>query len=74
MNRVVLADIKSIMSENPDLGDPVFLRGVSRPNAQFLELFELADIKPRTNVETGKDESWMLKDLRKTCTTYYDPH
>ena len=34
----------------------------------------LAGIKPRTGVETGKDESWELKDLRKTCATYYDEH
>ena len=30
--------------------------------------------RPRTNVETGEDESWELKDLRKTCATYCDAH
>ncbi|MBW3596395.1 MAG: hypothetical protein KY475_03860 [Planctomycetes bacterium] len=25
-------------------------------------------------VDTGEDESWQLKDLRKTCATYYDEH
>jgi hypothetical protein len=29
---------------------------------------------PRANVETGQDEPWELKDLRKTCATYYDEH
>src|SRR5438477_9272917 len=26
------------------------------------------------NVETGAEEAWELKDLRKTCATYYDEH
>jgi hypothetical protein len=26
------------------------------------------------NPETGKSEAWELKDLRKTCATYYDAH
>jgi triacylglycerol esterase/lipase EstA (alpha/beta hydrolase family) len=29
---------------------------------------------PRANVGTGQDEPWELKDLRKTCATYYDEH
>jgi len=37
-------------------------------------LCSLAGIQPRTNVETGKPEPWELKDLRKTCATYYDEH
>ena len=35
---------------------------------------ELAGIQSRTNLETGQDELWELKDLRKTCATYYDAH
>ena len=46
----------------------------ARPNVWFQELCEIAGIKPRTNVETGKEEPWLLKDLRKTCATYYDAH
>jgi triacylglycerol esterase/lipase EstA (alpha/beta hydrolase family) len=34
----------------------------------------LAGIKRRANGETGEDEPWELKDLRKTCATYYDEH
>ncbi len=34
----------------------------------------MADIKPKKNAETGEDEGWLLKDLRKTCATYYDEH
>ncbi len=30
--------------------------------------------RPRANVETGMEEPWELKDLRKTCATYYDQH
>ncbi|HWB08649.1 MAG TPA: hypothetical protein VG826_05475 [Pirellulales bacterium] len=33
-----------------------------------------SDIQPKTNFETGKVEPWVLKDLRKTCATYYDEH
>ena len=41
---------------------------------RFQELCDLANIKPRTNVETSANEPWELKDLRKTCATYYDEH
>ena len=74
MNRVVHTHVKSIMPENPVPDDPVFLGGGSRPNARFQELCNLAGIKFKTNVETGEDEPWELKDLRKTCATYYDEH
>ena len=74
MNRVVHAHIKSIMPENPIPDEPIFLGGGSRPNARFGELCTLAGIKPKTNIESGEDESWELKDLRKTCATYYDQH
>ena len=73
MNRVVHAHLKAIMPENPRSEDAVFLGG-ARPNARFQELCALAGIKPRTNIETGVDEPWELKDLRKTCATYYDEH
>ena len=74
MNRVVHSHIQSIMPENPVPTNPVFLGGESRPNVRFQELCGLAGIKSRTNVETRKDEPWELKDLRKTCATYYDEH
>jgi hypothetical protein len=74
MNHVVHAHEKNIMPENPCPDDPVFRGGGARPNARFQKLCDLAGIKPRMNIETGADESWMLKDLRKTCATYYDEH
>ena len=74
MNRVVHAHIKSIMPENPAPNDPVLLGGGSRPNARFQELCNLAGIKQKTDVETGQPGPWELKDLRKTCATYYDAH
>ncbi|MEQ8789346.1 MAG: hypothetical protein RIC55_23835 [Pirellulaceae bacterium] len=74
MNRVVHAHLRSIATENRQPDDPVFLGGGSRPNSRFQELCNLAGIKPRKNIETGEDESWELKDLRKTCATYYDAH
>jgi hypothetical protein len=67
MNRVVHAHLKAIMPEKPTLDEPVFRGGGARPNARFEQLCELAGIRPRANVETGKDEPWELKDLRKTC-------
>ena len=45
-----------------------------RPNARFRHLCALADIDLKTNVETGEESAWVLKDLRKTCATYYDTH
>ena len=37
-------------------------------------LCTLAGIRPRLDVETGREEPWELKDLRKTCATYHDEH
>ena len=48
--------------------------GGSRPNVRFGQLCDLAGIKPKTDVETGEEKAWLLKDLRKTCATYYDEH
>ena len=74
MNRVVHAHIKSIMPENPAPDDAIFLGGGARPNARFQRLCEIPEIAFKKNIETGKDEPWELKDLRKTCATYYDEH
>ena len=74
MNRAVHSHIKSILPAtlNPDA--PVCLGGGSRPNARFEELCDLAKIKPKLDIESGREEPWELKDLRKTCATYYDEH
>lgn len=74
MNRAMHAHIKSIIPANPQLDDPVFQGGSARPNVRFQTLCQLAGIKPKSNTETGAEESWELKDLRKTCATYYDEH
>jgi len=71
---VVHAHLKSIMPDNPRPDAPIFRGGGARPNARFQALCDLAGIKPRTDVETGEDKPWELKDLRKTCATYYDEH
>jgi hypothetical protein len=52
----------------------VFLGGGARPNARFQALCKLANIRPRFDVESGREEPWGLKDLRKTCATYHDEH
>jgi integrase len=74
MNRTVHAHVKSIMPDDLDPNAPVFSGGSSRPNTRFRLLCDLAGVKPRLNIETGKEEPWQLKDLRKTCATYYDEH
>ncbi len=74
MNRVVHAHIKNIMPEEPNPNDPVFFGGGSRPNTRFGQLCELANLSPKMNIETGEEKPWLLKDLRKTCATYYDEH
>lgn len=74
MNRAVHAHVKSLQPDIPDPNAPVLCGGSSRPNIRFQKLCTLAGVKPRVNVETGNTESWQLKDLRKTCATYYDEH
>jgi hypothetical protein len=37
-------------------------------------LCDLAGVKPKQDVENGDEKPWVLKDLRKTCGTYYDEH
>ena len=74
MNRTVHTHIKSIMPDNPDPNASVFVGGSTRPNNRFRALCQLAGIEPKTDVETGKKQPWVLKDLRKTCATYYDEH
>jgi hypothetical protein len=74
MNRVVHAHLRSLMPAEPRPDAPVFLGGGARPNVRFQALCGLAGIKPRLDIETGEEEPWELKDLRKTCATYYDEH
>ena len=74
MNRVVHAHIKSVMPDRPAPDAPVFFGGGSRPNVRFRMLCELAGVKPKTDVANGEKIPWVLKDLRKTCATYYDEH
>lgn len=74
MNRTVYAHIRSIMPQNPVPDEPVFQGGSIRPNSRFQSLCRLANIEPKKNSETGANELWELKDLRKTCATFYDEH
>jgi hypothetical protein len=69
MNRVVYTHLKSIRSAEPLLDQPVFDCSSSRPNTQFQLLCQLAGVKPKQEVETGEDQLWVLRDLRKTCAT-----
>jgi hypothetical protein len=75
MNRVVHAHLRGILPDVPQPDEPVFLGGGARPNAHFQALCKLANIKPRLESRPArKEEPWELKDLRKTCATYYDEH
>jgi len=74
MNRTVHAHLKNIMPDDPNPNDAVVFGGGSRPNQRFQKLCGLAGIKLKTDIETGTETSWQLKDLRKTCATYYDEH
>jgi integrase len=74
MNRVVKVHLKSLRPDVVEPDQPVFHCGSSRPNAQFQRLCALAGVKPKQDVETGEEKQWILKDLRKTCATYYDEH
>ena len=74
MNRTVHAHIKSILPKSPDPDAPVFLGGGTRPNKRFRAICGHAGIGPKANIETGEEQPCVLKDLRKTCATYYDVH
>ena len=74
MNRVVHAHLKSLRSHDVSPSAPVFLGGGSRPNVRFRDLCDLAGIAEKTDVDTAERRPWVLKDLRKTCATYYDEH
>lgn len=74
MNRVVHAHIRSIQPLEPDPAAPVFVGGGARPNTRFQLLCGLAGLSPKRDPETGDNCPWELKDLRKTCATYYDEH
>lgn len=62
------------MPENPNPNDPVFHGGGTRPNNRFRTLCRLAAIEPKRNIESGEEQVWVLKDLRKTGATHYDQH
>jgi len=74
MNRTVHEHFRSILPEEPDSDSPVFRGGSTRPNRRFRELCQLPEIGPKSDLENGEDRPWVLKDLRKTCATYYDEH
>ncbi len=74
MNRVVHAHIKSLMPAELQPNESVLYGGGTRPNHRFQKLCRIASIRPKTDFETGEDKPWLLKDLRKTCATYYDEH
>lgn len=74
MNRSVYLHLKNIKPLQLNLQEPLVLGGGSRPNVLFKQLCDLAHILPKANVDSGNHESWLLKDLRKTCATYYDQH
>jgi hypothetical protein len=74
MSSVVQTHLKNIRPAELQPDQPVIDCGTSRPNAQFQLLCQLAGVKPKQDVETGAEKLWVLKDLRKTCATYYDAH
>lgn len=74
MNRTVRLHLKSIRPECPDPDALVFQGGGTRPNNRFRTLCDLAGVAPKRSIESGEERPWVLKDLRKTCATYYDEH
>lgn len=74
MNRTVRLHLKSIQPEQVDLDAPIFSCGGSRPNEVFRQLCQLAEVASKRDVKTGDECPWVLKDLSKTCATYYDEH
>lgn len=74
MNRTVRLHLKNLQPDEPAPDAPVFLGAGSRPNKRFRQLCSLAGLTQKRDIETGVERPWVLKDLRKTCATYYDEH
>ncbi len=74
MNQAVHVHLRALLPDKVGPDERVFSGGGSRPNARFAELSKLAALRPKQDVETGQEKAWELKDLRKTCATYYDEH
>ena len=74
MNRTVRLHLKSLCPSNVDPDSHVFQGGGTRPNSRFRELCKLAGVSTKRDIESGEEQEWVLKDLRKTCATYYDEH
>ena len=74
MNRVIHEHLRNIMPDSSPPNEPVFRGGGCRPNSCIISLCNLAGISPKQDLESGKVVPWHLKDLRKTCATYYDEH
>lgn len=74
MNRVVHAHLRRLQPPKFVPEEPIFAGGTARPNSVFKRLIALAGIRDKVDVETGVAKDWLLKDLRKTCATYYDEH
>ena len=74
MNSVVNSHLKNLHHDGCKQDAPVLEGGSSRPNVLFDNLCRLANISPKRDIETGAEQAWLLKDLRKTCATYYDQH
>jgi hypothetical protein len=66
--------VRDVPPADPQPADPVFHGGGARPNARFHALCKLAGIKPKLDIQTGREEPWELKNHRKTCATYHDEH
>ena len=65
---------ESIIPDDPNPNDPVIIGGGMRPNNRFRMLCNFAGIPSKVSAETGEERPWVLRDLRKTCATYYDEH
>lgn len=74
MNRTVRLHLKNLCPADVDPDSPVFHGGGTRPNSRFRELCKLAGVSAKRDIESGEEQEWVLKDLRKTCATYYDEH
>ena len=74
MNRTVRQHLKSLCPVEPNPDSPVFHGGGTRPNSRFRELYKLAGVSLKRDIESGEEQEWVLKDLRKTCATHYDEH
>lgn len=70
---IAAAHLEAIRPANADPKEPVLGKaGGPRPSRRFQRLCKLARLPAKIDKQTGKEIAWVVKDLRKTCSTWHN--